>query len=104
MNFFCLELIPLPKQEQARRVTAEDATLATLQTHPTANTLPGARTAPRFPDRLQPPAGFSAQWGKKKKKGKAYALSLAGCEFIHPPEPTRLANPNAPEAWAGPRP
>lgn len=64
VDFCCLELTLLPAQEQARWVTTQDALLPLLQAR---TTLPRARNDPRFPHRLQSPAGFSAQWSKKKK-------------------------------------
>lgn len=67
VDFCCLELTLLPAQEQARWVTTQIALLPLSQAHTMADRLPRARSDPMFPHRLQPPAGFSAQWSKKKK-------------------------------------
>lgn len=68
VTFCCLELILWSAREQAGRITRQESLLATLQARTTANTQPGAGTAPGFPHQLQPLAGFSAWWGKKRQE------------------------------------
>lgn len=64
VDFCCVELTLLPAQEHPCRMLWY---LSYTRTPRPADTLPRARNDPRFPHWLQPPAGFSAQWSKKKK-------------------------------------